>query len=357
MRTLCFLIGCMLLPIALDPPPAHADDDSEPAKVEDLIRRGIELRRSGHDNRAFPLMKEAYERAPSPRTAAQLGLVEMALGYKLEAERHLTEAVGSRRDFWVNKNREILESSLESVRSAIGEVVVKGPVGADVAISGKNVGRLPLAAPIRLGEGPATIVASAHGFHPERQTVTVIGGKQIEVMFDLQRDVTLPANVASPEPAQTAPTDSASSGTAETVRKDDDTNRFHRFARPAAWSAAAGAAVLVGFGVFETFVAVSANHDFEQHIGPLGDNPQKMGLNCGADDPSHGGAGCNSLYQDLQRARTLAVVGYGAGGLLAVGSVLLFWTSSLGTRDGGASGGVTCAPSWPTGGVACRFTF
>ena len=135
---------------------AQAVEDTEPAKVEDLIRRGIELRRSDHDNRALPLFQEAYERAPSPRTAAQLGLVEMALGYKLEAERHLAEAVGSRRDLWVNKNRAVLEGSLTTVRAAIGEVGIQGPTGADVTVSGKTVGRLPLSAPLRLGEGPAT---------------------------------------------------------------------------------------------------------------------------------------------------------------------------------------------------------
>src|SRR5260370_36962488 len=125
---------------------ARAAEDAEPAKVEDLIRRAIDLRRSGHDNRAFPLLQEAYERAPSPRTAAQLGLVEMALGYKLEAERHLSEAVESRRDLWVNKNRSILESALVDVRAAIGEVAIQGPAGADVPVRGKAAGRPPMAA-------------------------------------------------------------------------------------------------------------------------------------------------------------------------------------------------------------------
>src|SRR5258708_8762372 len=100
---------------------AGAAEEAERGKGEDVIRRAVDLRRSGHDNRAFPLLQEAYERAPSPRTAAQLGLVEMALGYKLEAERHLSEAVESRRDLWVNKNPSILESALEHIRAPTGE--------------------------------------------------------------------------------------------------------------------------------------------------------------------------------------------------------------------------------------------
>src|SRR5260370_6003070 len=136
---------------------ARSAEDVEPAKVEDLIRRAIDLRRSGHDNRAFPLLQEAYERAPSPRTAAQLGLVEMALGYKLEAERHLSEAVESRRDLWVNKNRSILESALVDVRAAIGEGLIQGPAGAGGSRRGNGGGGLPPGAALCPWGGATTL--------------------------------------------------------------------------------------------------------------------------------------------------------------------------------------------------------
>ncbi|HXI54849.1 MAG TPA: PEGA domain-containing protein [Polyangia bacterium] len=337
---------------------AHAAEDAEPAKVEDLIRRGIELRRSDHDNRALPLFQEAYERAPSPRTAAQLGLVEMALGYKLEAERHLAEAVGSRRDLWVNKNRGVLEESLTTVRAAIGEVVITGPSGADVTVSGKNVGRLPMVAPLRLGEGPATIEAAAPGYRPDRQSVTVVGGKQVQVTFNLQRDVTpAPPGPSGKDLTSQPPSLSATADTTEPVRNDSAENRWHRYGRPAAWSTAVGALALLGFGILETVATVNAKNKFEQHVGPLADNPSKMDINCGAADPGHGGPGCDPLYQDLQRKQTLAIVGYAAGGLMAVGSGLLFWASSSTPGDFRASAGLACAPSWPAGGVSCRLTF
>ena len=53
------------------------------ADAENYIKRGNELRRSGRDQQALPLFEKAYEVAPSPRTAAQLGLCEVVLGYWL----------------------------------------------------------------------------------------------------------------------------------------------------------------------------------------------------------------------------------------------------------------------------------
>src|SRR4051812_16035681 len=91
-----------ILALVVFPVVARAAD---PTEIEDLIRQGNDLRRAGKDERALPLLRKAYDLAGTPRTAAQLGLVEVALGYRLEAERHLSESLASPRDVWVRKNR------------------------------------------------------------------------------------------------------------------------------------------------------------------------------------------------------------------------------------------------------------
>ena len=85
---------------------------SDVVEAEELIRQANEFRRRGEDQKALPLLKQAYEAARSPRTAAQFGLAELALGYWVEAEGHLEEAltVGARHPF-VDKNRGALESA------------------------------------------------------------------------------------------------------------------------------------------------------------------------------------------------------------------------------------------------------
>jgi hypothetical protein len=60
------------------PLPRAALAQEEP---EALIRQGVELRRKGQNALAQGYFKRAYAIAHTPRSAAQLGLVEHALGY------------------------------------------------------------------------------------------------------------------------------------------------------------------------------------------------------------------------------------------------------------------------------------
>src|SRR5262249_49377570 len=128
--------------------PARAGDSAE---AEALIRQGVELRSQKKDERALPLFEKAYQISRSPRAAGQLGLVEMALGYFVDAERYLGEAVSSPDHPWVAKNLPTLKAQLAAAKGQIGELFIVGePAGAEVLVNGKSVGKLPLAAPIRL---------------------------------------------------------------------------------------------------------------------------------------------------------------------------------------------------------------
>ena len=180
-----------------------AAQPAEPIDVEDLIRQGVELRRQGKDARALPLFEQAYRLAPTPRSAAQLGLVEMTLGYRLEAERHLHEALSAPHDIWVQRHRDQLEDSLHKVRSAIGELIVTGsPIGAEVRVNGNRVGELPLLAPIRLGEGPASVELRAPGYTSILQKISIMGSRRFSLQMDLRR-----APAAPPARVQAGPTE------------------------------------------------------------------------------------------------------------------------------------------------------
>src|SRR4051812_40926139 len=87
---------------------AHASDASE---AEDLIRTAVKLRNEGKDQKAFPLLQRAYDLARTPRTEAQLGLVEMALGYWVESEGHLAHAVAATENHWIASNRPVLTNA------------------------------------------------------------------------------------------------------------------------------------------------------------------------------------------------------------------------------------------------------
>ena len=86
----------------------------------------------------------------------------MALGYFVDAEKYLGEAVASPDHPWVAKNLATLKAQLATAKTQIGELYVIGePTGAEVLVNGKLVGRLPLSTPIRLDKGRAEVQVRA----------------------------------------------------------------------------------------------------------------------------------------------------------------------------------------------------
>src|SRR6185295_16339374 len=185
----------LVLGVALPARPARAGDSAE---AEALIRQGVELRAQKKDERALPLFEKAYQVSRSPRTAGQLGLVEMALGYFVDAEKYLSEAVASPDHPWVAKNLPTLKAQLATAKSQIGELYIIGePAGAEVVVNGKSVGRLPLSGPVRLDKGRIDVQVRAAGYVSSSDSVTMEGGKRADRSYRLQREAVA---VAPPPP-------------------------------------------------------------------------------------------------------------------------------------------------------------
>ncbi len=319
---------------------APANAWADPIDVEDLIRQGVELRRDGLDERALPLFQRAYSLAPTPRTAAQLGLVEMALGYRLEAEQHLRQALAAPRDLWVLKRRRELEDALVSVRAAIGYLTVTGePAGAEVRVNGNLIGRLPLPDPVRLGEGPASVELRAPGYQAASRAISVTGGGRLSVQIALQ-----PGAVETP-PREGSAVTRPVGVTPEDAGADDDARDRRRGVRLAAWVVGAGAVLAAGLTLFEALSWRARTAAFDQHRGPLPGRTSGDQLNCAAAEPARGGPGCQALYDDLSAARTRGLAALGVTGALAAVSTVLF----LGSGPAPVSrSGLTLAvgPSW-----------
>src|SRR5689334_12741785 len=62
-------------------------------QAQELMQRANTLRRAGDDEGALPILQKAYELYRSPRTSAQLGIVESALGRWVDVDDHLTYAL------------------------------------------------------------------------------------------------------------------------------------------------------------------------------------------------------------------------------------------------------------------------
>jgi hypothetical protein len=334
--------------------PGSALADSPAAEAENLIRDGVALRRQQRDVQALPLFQKAYDLVRNPRTASQLGLCELGLGYWLEAEQHLKEALATPAHPWVAKNRDTLEASLKRARDNIGQVMVTGsPAGAQVFVNGHAVGQLPLSEPLRMARGLADIELRAQGYTTAHRSITVTGeAATLAIKLEAEHpalaeapkrvEEKLPERIQdSPEPPKSEPANPSSSG------GSPPPGRTLRWA--AIGTAVLGGAALAGAGI-ETVLWQSGVSDFNNH--------QTNNLkDCQVVAAQRGGPGCESLYNKFTSNERLAIIGFAVGGALAATSLTLFLVaprSSAVAPDGVA---FACVPTAIDPGVTCRLSF
>ncbi|HVZ74458.1 MAG TPA: hypothetical protein VHJ20_18885 [Polyangia bacterium] len=202
--------------------PAHAED------AEELIRQGVALRRAGKDGAAFGYFERAYQVAHTPRSAAQLGLVELALDRAPDAETHLTEALATN-DPWVEQNHASLETARTNARKKLARVELVGaPSGARVTVGARTLD-VPADGVVWIAPSAVAIsisVAAADGRTVEVKVASVSAGASTRV------EVQMPPPVpAAPPPA---PVESATSPTpsepAEAATPNDGGKRARRIA-------------------------------------------------------------------------------------------------------------------------------
>ena len=346
---------------ALAAAPARAATDVEEAEA--LIREGVKLR--GRDNaaQALPLFEKAYQISRTPRTAAQLGLCELELGYYAAAERYLTEALAAPDHPWIAKNKATLKKPLELARANTGELalVVSTP-GAEVLLNGKPVDKPLLstsaasAVPIRLDKGPVDLEIRAPGYEPVRETITIVGGKREQRTYAL---LAAPKPVAS-EIRPGVVTSLASSGS-ETGAAVNLTSApapapagARSTGRIAAWITGGAAVGALVFGTLEAFSAASKRDTFNAHTTMVGGVAYR---DCGTASLS---PACQSLKDDYDQTMTLTIVGFAAAGALAVTSSVLFVLSSPGHAGGerdGAARAFACVPDPVGRGIGCSLRF
>jgi hypothetical protein len=187
------------------PRSAAAGDPS--AEAEQLIRRGIELRKAHEDERALREFQKAYKLTRVPRAAGQLGLAEQAVGRWEEAEQHVREALDAPNDPWVTKYHDSLVDAMGLIQRHLGRVEIIGePEGAEVSVNGRQVGRLPLADPITVSVGEVDIELRAPGYQPGQRTITLVVGQYQRVVLRLNKEPQ--ASAAKPEAKPIAQVDS-----------------------------------------------------------------------------------------------------------------------------------------------------
>ena len=313
---------------------------------EALIREGIELRRQGHDERALPIFQKAYDLLDSPRSAGQLGLCEMAVGYWIEAEQHLSEALQTPDHPWVAKNLETLQKERARVLGNIGELAIDGaPAGAQVVVNHRPAGTLPLAAPVRVAKGRVEVEVSAPGYTTLTQSRSVAGGDRQRLTVNLERVsvATAPGEGAKqPPPAASSPPVAAVPTARAPASPSTDESSAPR--SRIGWGLGIGTGVALAGAVVETIVWQKHRSDFNSNGA------------CDAQSATRGGAGCDSLYNSIHTAETVAIIGYAVAAALGVGSAVVLLTGKT-SEPTGTGTHLACAPSLGSTFVSCALRF
>jgi len=338
--------------LALAAAPARAATDAEQAEA--LIREGVRLRGSDNAPRALPLFEKAYQISRTPRTAAQLGLCELELGYYVAAERYLTEALAAPDHPWVAKNKTAITRALDTARTNIGDLaLVVSPAGAEVSLNKKPLEKPLLDAPIRLGKGPVDVEVRAPGYVPMRETITIVGGKREQRTYALAREAPRPGNseirvgpVVSQAPSASDPGAAVTLGATPAPVRDGEPTR----GRTAAWITGGAAVAALLFGTVEALNAAGKSDDFNAHTDVVNGVTFH---DCGTANLS---PGCKALKDDYDQTMTLSIVGFVAAGALAATSAVLLVMSPSGERDGGARA-VACVPDPVARGLGCSLRF
>lgn len=180
--------------------------NAQAADPDELVSKGIALRKERHDAEALALFREAYAIQPAARTRAQIGLAELALGKFLEAEVDLKGALAAAADPWIAKNGDALRTALTTVEDHLAWVKVTTSAGAEVRIDGRLVGSAPLEGPVRVVAGTVRVEVSREGVLPARREVDAAPGQKVELTLDAPLPAPKPAPVAKPEYAAQVPT-------------------------------------------------------------------------------------------------------------------------------------------------------
>jgi hypothetical protein len=175
------------------PPAARAeppeDGAASEAEIEPLVQRGIELRRIGLDSEALATFRQALERAPqSVRVKVHLAATHQALGQWLEAEQYLREVLQDDTDPYIQRHRATLEKAYEFVDRRLGSLdVVGGPAGAELLLSGRRLGQLPLASPARVPVGSYVLEVRKDGYYAVTRPISIGAGALLRESVELGR--------------------------------------------------------------------------------------------------------------------------------------------------------------------------
>lgn len=187
---LCVALGAMPAwprSVAAAAPNTKDSSPNDLAELNELIARGIALRKAGEDARALEVFQRAETLAPdSTRVRVHLAAAHQALGQWEEADHYLTLALQDANDPYVQKHQSILASARRTIDTHMASLhIIGGPRGAQVRLNGRALGALPLQGPVRVQAGIYMLEAELPGHYPVTRSVALAGGSLVREQITL----------------------------------------------------------------------------------------------------------------------------------------------------------------------------
>jgi len=207
------ILFVVLVVVGAAVPASAADEPNQgDAAIEDLLRQGIALRRSGNDEAALAVFLDLEKRSPeSVRLMLHIATAAQATGKWIMAYDYMQKAAAHKDDPYYQRHRAAIENVEKTIGQRVGQFRARGvPAGAEVRLNGEVIGSLPMTGIKVLEVGSYVLEVYKPGFYPLRRPVSVSGGGGLtqEAVELRERG----ASLASAVPGQSGP-DAASADT------------------------------------------------------------------------------------------------------------------------------------------------
>jgi tetratricopeptide (TPR) repeat protein len=167
------------------------------------FKLGVDFYRERNFRAALIEFKRAYADAPHYKLLYNLGQASLELQEYANAIEYFTDYLEQGGEELTAERRQEVEESIRYLESRMGQVTIaSNRPGAEVYVDDTLVGRVPLAAPVRVGAGRHKFVALEPGLPEVERFVDIAAGDQTGVTLDFEelRRVA-PAPPPEPEPA------------------------------------------------------------------------------------------------------------------------------------------------------------
>jgi hypothetical protein len=189
----CILLAALLAQAS--PPPGNAEDKDK-AKARVLLHEGLDFNRQGQPAEALAKFQAAYAAYPSPKLWFNIGQVQLALDHPVEAVEGFEKFLALVPDVQP-EDKKVAKSAMAQLEKKLGRLQIKCETnGAEVAVDGKTVGRVPLPQSLWAAPGNHQVTITHERSAPATETVDITAGATALVVIRL-----VPSSPLTPPPS------------------------------------------------------------------------------------------------------------------------------------------------------------